>query len=81
MCTLGAFILTQLPDESWGVPEIEACLESFTRLKVTYAVYENALERSIDSIGPCYSLTSLPYPGCCPFRQANVDGVRCYGRC
>ena len=74
-------MLTQSAHEPWGVPEIEACLESFTRLEVTYVVYENALERSIDSIGPCYFLNSLPDQGLCPFRQANVDGVRCYGRC
>lgn len=56
VCTLACFLLMQLPFEPWSVPEIQAALESFTRIKVTYVVYPNSLARSMDSLGPNYQI-------------------------
>ena len=63
VCSLTSYMLTQLPKEPWEVPEVILALESFTRLKVVYVIYQTPLERSVDSIGQGYNLhaTCLQY--------------------
>ena len=49
-CQLGLYFLLNCHRDPWSVPEIQAAVLSFTRLKTTFVIYESALARGTDSL-------------------------------